>query len=231
MTGHWPRRYCLGLLAITAALGACGNSTDRDSSVVLAERSVDDIPPLTTFSYACDDGTMVVANHTDEGDVYLFLPGNTVHLPHVPSGSGTRYSDGDITYMSKAREAIIERTNGSETRCQEQRRLSIIEDAKLRGADYWARGNEPGWMLEIAWDSIRFVTAYTTEHYRFATPAPAVDTSERRTTYRASADDHTLTVTLAYGRCRDSMSDEEFKGAVEIQFDGQKLRGCGQALH
>jgi len=231
VTGHSPTGYCLGLLAVVATLGACGDTTKRNNSAGLAERSVEDLPPLTTFSYACDDGTAVVANHTDEGDVYLFLPGNSVHLPHVPSGSGTRYSDGDITYWSTGREATIKRADGSVSRCEEQRRLSIIEDAKLRGADYWARGNEPGWMLEIAWDSIRFVTAYASEHYRFATPAPAVDTGEKRATYRASADDHTLTVTIAYGRCRDSMSGEEFEGTVEIRFDDYNLRGCGQALH
>jgi membrane-bound inhibitor of C-type lysozyme len=231
MTGLWPIRYRLGLLAIATTLGACTGSSAHGTAVVLAERNVDDIPQLTTFSFACDDGTTVVANHRDESFVNLFLPGNTVRLAHVPSGSGARYSDGAITYWNKGRIATIERADESTTRCEEQRRLSIIEDAKLRGVDYWARGNEPGWMLEIAWDSIRFVTGYATEHYRFATPEPVVDTSEKRAIYRALADDHTLTVTITYIRCGDSMSDEEFEGTVELRFDDQKLRGCGQALH
>ena len=231
MTEPSLARYCLGLLTVATTFVACTSSPEQDTEVALAERSVDDIPQLTTFSFACDDGTKVVANHRDEGYVYLFLPGNAVRLAHVPTGSGARYSDGAITYWSKGRVATIERADESTTRCEEQRRLSIIEDAKLRGADYWARGNEPGWMLEIAWDSIQFVTGYAAEHYRFATPEPVVDTSEKRTTYRALADDHTLTVTIAYFRCGDSMSDEEFEGTVELQFDGQKLRGCGQALH
>jgi len=228
---HSPRRYRLGLLAIAVTLAACAGSSEHDATAALAERSVDDIPQLATFSFACDDGTTVVANHRDEGYVYLFLPENTVRLAHVPSASGARYSDGAISYWSKGREATIERADKSTTRCEEQRRLSIIEDAKLRGADYWARGNEPGWMLEIAWDSIRFVTGYATEHYRFATPEPVVDTNEKRATYRAMADDHTLTITITYLRCGDSMSDEKFEGTVELQFDDTILRGCGQALH
>jgi membrane-bound inhibitor of C-type lysozyme len=228
---HSPKRYRLRLFAIIATFVACAGSSEHDTAAALAERSVDDIPQLTTFAYACDDGTALVASHRDEGDVYLFLPGETVRLPQVPSGSGARYGDRNITFWSKGREATIERADGSATRCGEQRRLSIIEDAKLRGADYWARGNEPGWTLEIAWDSIRFVTGYATEHYRFATPVPAVDTSEKRATYRASADDHTLTVIITYLRCGDSMSDEEFEGTVEIRFDDSMLRGCGQALH
>jgi len=216
---------------MAAALVACSGSSEHDTAVALAARSVDDIPQLTTFSYACDDGTAVVAHHRDEGDVYLFLPGNSVRLPQVPSASGARYSDGTISYWSKGLVATIEHADGSTTRCRERRRLSIIEDAKLRGADYWARGNEPGWTLEIAWDSIRLVTGYATEHYRFATPVPAVDTSEKRATYLASADDHTLTVIITYLRCGDSMSDEEFEGTVELQFDDTILRGCGQVLH
>ena len=231
MTVHSPRRYHLGLLAIAATVVGCASSAEHDTPAALAERSVDDIPQLTTFSYACDDGTAVVASHRDNRDVVLFLPGNTVRLSYIPSGSGARYTDGTVTYWSKGRVATIELADGSATRCLERRRLSIIEDAKLRGADYWATGNEPGWTLEIAWDSIRFVTAYATEHYRFGTPAPAVDTAEKRTTYRASADDHTLTVTITYVRCGDSMSDEEFEGTVELQFDNTILRGCGQVLH
>lgn len=224
-----PTRYYPGLLAMLATVAAC--TRDAPDVATLAERSVDDIPPLTTFSYACDDGTTAVANHRDKGDLYLLLPGNTVLLQHLPSASGARYGDGSVSYWSKGREATIQREDGSTSRCVEQRHLSIIEDAKLRGADYWARGNEPGWTLEIAWDSIRFVAAYATEHYRFATPAPAVDTSEKRASYRASADDHMLTVTITYVRCGDSMSDEEFEGTVELQFDDTILRGCGQALH
>lgn len=228
---HSPTGHGLGLLTIAATLGACAGSADRDATVTLAQRSVGDIPPLTTFSYACDDGTTVVANHRAEGDVYLFLPGNSVLLPPVSAASGARFSDGSTIYWSKGREATVERADGSTARCEEQRRLSIIEDAKLRGADYMAVGNEPGWKLEIAWDSIRFVTGYATEHYRFATPQPLVDAENKRTTYRASADDHTLTVVITYDRCGDSMSDEEFEGTVEIQFDDAMLLGCGQAVH
>jgi len=229
---HSPKRSLLRLFTIAATCVGCAGSSEHDTALALAERSVDDIPQLTTFAYTCDDGTAVVARHRDEGDVYLFLPGKTIRLPQLASGSGARYGDGNITYWSKGREATIEHADGSATRCGEQRPLSIIEDAKLRGADYWASGNEPGWTLEIAWDSIRFVTAYATEHYRFATPAPAVDTSEKRATYRASADDHQLTVTITYVRCGDSMSDVEFEGTVEIRFDDTTmLRGCGQPLH
>ena len=103
--------------------------------------------------------------------------------------------------------------------------------AKLRGADYWAVGNEPAWMLELFADSIRFVTAYGTELYRFATPSPDVDRENRQAVYRARSEGHDLTVTISYGPCSDSMSGESFEGTVELLFDGTALRGCGQALH
>jgi len=185
----------------------------------------------TAFAYQCDDGTYVVAKLGARDGMTLFLPGGTVRLPHVPSGSGTRYADGGLAFWSHGRKATIEYADDRHVECVENRRRSVIEDAKLRGADYWAVGNEPGWTLELFSDSIRFVTAYGTDHYGFSTPEPEVDREGRRAIYRARDSDHALTITITSGGCSDSMSGESFEGTVELSFDGTALRGCGQALH
>ena len=186
---------------------------------------------LTAFAYQCDDGAYVVAKLSARDDLTLFLPSGTVRLPHVPSGSGARYADGSLAFWNHGREATIEYTDGSHVACVENRRQSVIEDAKLRGADYWAVGNEPGWTLELFSDSIRFATAYGTEHHEFATPQPEVDLAGRRAVYRVSDDDHELTITITSAGCSDTMSGESFEGSVALTFDGTTLRGCGQALH
>jgi len=219
----------IGVL-LTGLVLACGGQQEHADRRGTASRPVDDIPPLTTFAYTCDDGSSVVASHRSD-DVYLFLATGTVQLRPTTSGSGAKYTDEQITWWTNDREATIEFADGGLAHCQEQRRRSVIEDAKLRGADYWAVGNEPGWTVEIAWDSIRLVTAYRTEHYRFVTPEPEVDDEAKRTVYWATASDHSLRITIIYGRCSDSMSDEEFEGTVEVLFDDTELQGCGTALH
>ena len=49
-----------------------------------------------------------------EGEnAWLFLPTGTVNLPHVPSGSGAKYTDGEITFWSKGEEATLEVGEGA----------------------------------------------------------------------------------------------------------------------
>jgi len=188
--------------------------------------------PLTAFFYQCDDGSSVVAKLVDHGQAaWLFLPGRTVRLPHVPAASGAKYSDGQVTFWSKGREALVEAGAAGSRRCNENRRRSIIEDAKLRGADFWATGNEPGWTLEIDWHSILFVTNYGQDSFHFPRPDPGVDQARATTSYTARDAGHGITVRLSGAACRDSMSGEAFETTVQITLDGRVYQGCGQPLH
>jgi len=103
--------------------------------------------------------------------------------------------------------------------------------AKLGGADFRAVGNEPGWSLTIAHDSIVLVTDYG--ETRLAFPSPPVEElpQGRRSVYRARSPGHTLEVVLEAGGCRDSMSGDAFETTVTLTLDGRALRGCGRALH
>ncbi len=227
-------RFSPLLIMAGLSIGCGGRAGDEAAYRTPEAPSGDSTTPvitLTTFAYQCADSTYVVAKFRPQDDLTLFLPSGTVRLYHQPSASGARYADSTVAFWSKGREATIEYADGRRIECLEDRRQSVIEDAKLRGADYWAVGNEPGWTLELFSDSIAFVTAYGTERYRFITPAPEVDGENHRTIYRARTAAHDLTITISYGRCRDSMSGESFEGTVELLFDGTALRGCGQALH
>ena len=209
---------------------AGGDTADRTPDVPAG----DSTPPrisLTAFAYECVDDTYLVAKLDNQDRMTLFWSTGTVRLIRDPSASGVRHANSTVVFWSKGRDATIEYADGRRVKCQENRRRSWIEDAKLRGADYRATGNEPGWSLELFPDSIRFVTAYGTELYSFTTPAPEVDQQNRRTVYRTRAGEHDLTVTITYGSCSDDMSGESFESTVELVFDGAVLRGCGQALH
>jgi len=218
------------MLPLTASVLSCSPPEDGDTGHTSA-RAVEDLPVLSTFAYECDDGTTMVAHYEGAAHVWLFLPSTTVKVPHVPSASGAKYGDETLVWWSRGPNGTLERADRPTTFCREQRRRSIIEDAKLRGADYWATGNEPGWTLEIASDSIRFVTGYATEHYRFATPPPTIDATGQHTVWHARASDHTLTIEVGAEGCADSMSGEPFAGTVTLTFDDQQLRGCGTPLH
>jgi putative lipoprotein len=162
----------------------------------------------------------------------LFLPEQTISLTHVPSGSGAKYSEDQITYWSKGDEALLEIGDEKHANCKNNRAIAIWEDAKLRGVDFRAIGNEPGWNLEIIKsEKIVFVGDYGQERYEFITTEPSIDRQARTTVYDVQNDKHELSVIIIGRRCNDTMSGEAFETTVSVILDGKKYRGCGKALH
>ncbi len=184
-----------------------------------------------TYVYECRDGYGFVARVQRE-KIWLFLPGKTISLTHVPSGSGAKYSEDQITYWSKGDEALLQIGDEKHTNCKNNRAMAIWEDAKLRGVDFRAIGNEPGWNLEIIKsEKIVFVGDYGQERYEFITTEPSIDRQARTTVYDVQNDKHELSVIILGRRCNDTMSGEAFETTVSVILDGKKYRGCGKALH
>ncbi len=185
----------------------------------------------STFVYECTDGSTFVTR-IEERTAWLFLPTGTVSLPHAPSGSGAKYTDGEITFWTKGEEATMEAEEGARRNCRNNRARAIWEDAKFRGVDFRALGNEPGWNLEIsAGGGILYLGDYGQTEYRFPTPEPVEDQDARRTTYTVEDGGHALAIMLEGRVCMDTMSGEAFETRVTVVLDGREHRGCGRALH
>ena len=107
----------------------------------------------------------------------------------------------------------------------------VWEGAKLRGVDFRAVGNEPGWSLEIlSGDRITFVTDYGQTRVSTPLPEPRVEPQAARITYRAQTGAHALTLVIEPGPCHDSMSGEALGSRATVVLDAREHRGCGRAL-
>jgi len=184
-----------------------------------------------TYVYKCGDDFSFTARIEGE-DAWLFLPGRTVRLPRVPSTSGAKYRQGRTLFWTKEAEARLE-TNGERyAGCANDPAEAVWEDAKFRGVDFRAVGNEPGWNLEIAAaGTIRFVGDYGNTHYNFPTPEPTSHPQEMFTTYSTGDGKRDLFVRIDARPCRDTMSGERFSSTVTVTLDGKTYRGCGKPLH
>ncbi len=191
-------------------------------------RAQDD--PKTTMVLECADTFTLVAEF-GATSAWAFFPDSTVQLPHVPSASGAQYRNGPYLVWTRGEEAIVESPTGRFTGCRNNRRLAIWENAKLRGVDFRATGNEPGWFMEISPDSILVVADYGELTLSFPTPTPIEDAAGRQTTFETATGEHSLRVLLEGRRCQDSMADEDYETTVTIRLDGRELRGCGMSLH
>ena len=191
------------------------------------------LPALTAWSYTCGDDMRVVTTLDDERMI-VFLPERTVTLPRVRSASSAKYEGDEVMFWTRGTEATLEIADGETFNCAENRAESIVEDAKLRGMDFFAVGNEPPWRLELGGGRSVIYTGYDHTAAGFDTPAYVLDPENRRSTLDGQTDDGAairIVLQIEQGGCQDSMSGQSFETTVRVELGGRTLQGCGMALH
>ena len=116
--------------------------------------------------------------------------------------------------------------------CSNDPRAAIWEAAKLRGVSYRALGQEPPWILEIhREEGFMLATGYEGDQHLFPYTDPQSDPAQRSARYVSETAGESIVITIIGEPCHDSMSGEAFDGRVEVEWEGQILRGCGRPLH
>jgi membrane-bound inhibitor of C-type lysozyme/uncharacterized membrane protein len=177
--------------------------------------------------YECGDYDFVI--YSGAGKMALYTPRDQRVLPQVAAASGAKYTDTEVTFWSHGDEATLNLGYRKYTQCKLNRRRIPWEEARRRGVDFRAIGQEPGWYLEIAHErQILFVAAYGGQRVLFPTPEPAVEGEWE--TYEAADASHQLRVAISLQHCTDIMSGEVFDSRVQVTLDGKRYEGCGAAL-
>jgi putative lipoprotein len=218
---YWFALLCMLLLPI-----ACVGTKVQHTTA----RPADNAPPPSVVAFDCADGQAITVRFENRSAT-LMLGENTLRLDQVPAASGARYSNGSATFWTKGREAILVLPGRAETACTLQKEKSAWEAAQLRGVDFRAVGNEPGWYLEMAFGKrILMVTDTGKQRHSFPAPAEAPESDAAQTTIRARTAEHKLEVVINNKPCRDSMSGERFETSVRATLDGRTFNGCGRNL-
>jgi putative lipoprotein len=221
------RRTC-AVCAFTVA-AACGRApapAPAEAPPVAVSPAADgSTAPPTTTRFGCENDVTVLATFTGTS-VALALPGRTITLPQAPAASGARYTDGATTFWNKGTEAMLD-LDGLMHTCRVLR--DPWQEARDRGIDFRALGQEPGWFLEI--DRERWMRLlYDYAEREATTPVPLPVTKDGTTTYDAVTEAHRLRVVIDDRPCSDVMSGETFDRAVTVTIDGRTLLGCGRQL-
>lgn len=188
------------------------------------------ISNVRTLVYDCGGGYRFTVRDEGEG-LWLFLPSGTRQLPHLPAASGARYADAEVEFWSKGEEALLNIQGQDRRKCQSDRVAAIWEDAKFRGVDFRAAGNEPGWFLELDREKIVYVGEYGKQMLTFPYVSPQINDHRAQSSYSSVSNGHKLNVLLQAGDCHDNMSGRGFETRVTLELDGRTLYGCGQSLH
>jgi putative lipoprotein len=187
--------------------------------------------PLAAYAFECDDEQTFVlsriAGKTDALD--LALGERHQRLTHVRTASGAQYAADGVSVWTKGREAMLE-VAGRVTTCRENRRRSILEDARARGVEFRASGNEPGWVWELLSNRMVFVGAYGADRITTSRVDAPNASTQGGAVYLGVAESRRMTVRVVPGPCVDTMSGELAMSTVQVELDGKTYRGCGDAL-
>ncbi|WP_428354319.1 MliC family protein [Methyloprofundus sp.] len=219
------------IFTLSILLNACSlNIFNQQSEIDPALLPVQTKRPAT-YVYECQNGYEITVNI--EGRMaWLFLREGTLGLPKISSASGTKYSDGQNIFWSKGNTAMLETGTAVYKNCINNPGKAIWEHAKLKGADFRAVGNEPGWHLEIMHDKkLIFTRNYGGISHTFSTTQQTTDQATRTTVYTAQEKEHTLSVTILGISCQDTMSDDTYESTVTIVLNEKSFKGCGKSLH
>jgi len=186
--------------------------------------------PVTTAQtlvYECGDYEFIA--RTGAGEIALYLPDDYRVLGQVEAASGAKYTDDNMVFWSRGDEAVLDLGYRKYSDCRLNRQRAPWEEARRRGVQFRAVGQEPGWYLEIQDErQILFVAAYGSQRVLLPTPASILE--EGLEIYEVADERHQLRVTITQQHCMDSMSGEDFDNSVSVELDGDRFQGCGLAL-
>lgn len=102
--------------------------------------------------------------------------------------------------------------------------LSVALSSATQAASFTARGNEPGWRIDVSDKSLVFRgqdgKTFTIE------PAPAAVTANGTDTYKAEVANQPFTLAVSNNICVDTMSGMPFPKTATVILNGQTLAGC-----
>ena len=226
--GRWKWLLPAGFALLTACTANDTYRTGREP--VIAPESAETSRPAT-FVYECEPDFEFVARQNGD-QVDLFLPDRRLTLQRAPASTLAIYGGEEGAAFSIFGEsARLEIAPDRSYNCVNNPARAVWEEAKLRGVDFRATGNEPGWYLEIAnGKSILFVTDYGARRHVFPATEPRIHQEAAMTVFETANDAHALSVTLRGEGCRDTMSGAAFATRVSVRLDKEDYTGCGMSL-
>ena len=213
-------------LALVFLLTGCTGGGARAAEPISDFRP-DQRPLAKTMVYDCNGYDFTA--RLGPGEMAVWLPDRYVILSQVRSASGTKYVEGDIEFWSKGDEAILNVGNQQHLNCALVPWRVPWEDARRRGVEFRAVGNEPGWSLEIQSDKhLLFLGDYGMR--RIIMPNPGVQLQGNVRRYHAVTESADLQVEIIEEPCFDTMSAEPFSSQVTVTLNTDIFYGCGRDL-
>jgi putative lipoprotein len=102
-------------------------------------------------------------------------------------------------------------------------------DARERGIEFRAIGQEPGWLLEID-EGVSMRLLYDYGERTAIVNAPTLTVEDGRRAYAGLSGTNSVNVVIEDRPCSDIMSGDPFPATVTVTINDRTLNGCGREL-
>jgi heat shock protein HslJ len=210
------------VLVVTAGVAACDRSKEGFDEL--------DSQQPNHFVYSCVDGYRFSARlYGDSATVDL--GDRVLTLPRADLATGGRFEAGGVVLHVEGGQARLDDVGTSHEDCEGIRADNPWAAARLMGITFRAVGQEPGWTIDIVPQrQLRYSGDYGATRILFPAAEPVRDDSAGSVTFQVDTTGHSLVMVVRTEPCQDSMSGEEFTHSVEVQVNGDSLRGCGRGI-
>ncbi|WP_141321672.1 MliC family protein [Halomonas halmophila] len=180
--------------------------------------------------WQCEPDQSLVTAH-GEDTLRLWSAHGAYRLDPAVVASGARYQQGDLSFWSKGSEATVESQYGR-LKCQQNMRHRALTRESHPGVMFQARGNEPGWMIELANDKPRISMSldYGERQVNLPYQVKALDNDAGRVVLTSGQAARPFELRIEAGACFDDMSGQPWPARVTLEVNDEVYRGCGQGI-
>ena len=195
---------------VVGALAACEEQSAAPTATHSARVQAPDL------FYQC--GAISVRFNPDSK--ILKAGGKTFALRDAISASGARYEDGAGTsFWSKGERGLLVLKGAEHPECVERG----VGGEASGGEILRARGNEPGWLLELGSATFKLQADYG--ETVIAARTPAADDLTDGVLYNVP--EYNLSIRVTDRLCNDDSTGAPFPKAVTVNLGGKRYKGCG----
>ncbi|GGX94488.1 hypothetical protein GCM10007160_22660 [Litchfieldella qijiaojingensis] len=254
----YPLRFLSLLLGTGLVLAGCATSPSPDrSGPEVSERPSAQLPPKpgegteaevvsasaplmpSVFfdggaeqfvSWRCTPAQDLISTYAD-GELRLWSTHGAYRLEPAVVASGARFVKNDLSFWNKGDTARVESDNGHLECKRDMTRQSLTREERP-GVMFHGRGNEPGWVVNLANDAPELTLLLDYGNRELALPyrVTTMDNAEGRVILESGRADQPFQLRLEARACFDSMSGAPYPVRVTLDIDEQTYRGCGQGI-
>jgi len=243
------RGRTLTWLAVVAMITtSCGREEERpapDRPPQPPVQTTEELPPEATPSpsseapavgpvrdverYDCGQGVAAtVERFGDSDDLLVILPDVAARMWMVESGRRSqRYETRNMTATLEADTLRVRLEDGTTLDCRRDRGGSVLEAARVAGAELVAVGEGLSWIVEVRSDGIVFQQRGADRVVSLPRDGGGEPDAASATRYASAPGETSLSVEVLGSACGLPAPPAGFDLAVRVEIDGRSMTGCG----